>query len=363
MEISNSQDRNFMKAEQEWDLPKLYSDLDKANYKRLSKSSKRYLEGILLGFSPSEIARSYNYQGKNPSGTVRTVLARDVYPIIKLHLNLPENYKTRWDDIPDLLSQYKNKNEVNTSSPASLDGDLLPDIYCSGINRNKANIIQNLLDKYFQKNGFTEDFLSHNIKEMNFRKEWQYIVDKLVGETKEYLRAMVLDTELQKWWSSIAGITYMATNIDLLKRGVKIKRIFIMNSFDFRIRSNALMSAYIHNKIGVDVKILENMECQLKLYFDADMLSVHDRDFIALYYLDPNKEITQISLDGCSASSFASFYDELFFDRIVCKDIDEVISHDNLSKSFFSQIEQEVSYLYKYSCTNSVKDLLKILPN
>lgn len=363
MEISNSQDRNFLRAEQEWDLPRLYSDLAKANYKRLSKSSKRYLEGVLLGFSPSDIARSYNYQGKNVSGTVRTILARDIYPLIKLHLNLPENHKIRWDDVPNLLSQYRNTNRINTFSSVSLDGNLLHNIYSSSVKHSKANIIKNLLDKYFQRNGFTEDFLSHNIKEMSFRQEWQYIVEKLVGETREYLRAMVLDTELQKWWSSVAGITYMATNVDLLKRGVKIKRIFIMNSIDFRIRSNALMSAYIHDKIGVDVKILDNMECQLKLYLDADMLSVHDKDFIVLYYLDPKKETTQISLDGCSASSFASFYDELFYDRIVCKDINEVISHDNLSKSFFSQIEQEVSYLYKYSCTNSVKDLLKILPN
>ena len=363
MDISNSQDRNFLKADLEWDLPRLYSDLEKVNHKRLSKSSKRYLEGVLLGFSPLEIAQSYNYKGKQISGTVRTLLARDVYPLISILLKLPKDYKMRWSYIPDLLNKYKTKKETNTLSSSSLYSNLFSHAHNLDTYNSKPIIIKNLLDKYFQKSGFTEDFLSYNTKEMSFREDWQYIVEKVVSETKEYLRAMVLDTELQQWWSSVAGVTYMATNIDLLKRGVKIKRIFIMNSLDFRIRSNALMNAYIHNRIGVDVKILNNVECSLKMYLDADMMSIHDKDFIALYYFVPGEETTNLLLNGCSVSSYSAFYDELFSDRIICKNIDEVISRDNLSSSFFSQVDQEVNYLYRYSCSNSIKDLLRILPN
>lgn len=363
MEIPYSQYRNTSPVDKEWDLQRLYSDLEMVNKRSLSNSAKQYLECTLLGQSPSNIAETFNPESRQSSGTIRTVLSRDVYPCLSLLLNLPENYRMRWNKVPILLSQYKiNKKEACSSPTSYIHYEKNQNNYV-GSCQIKSDIISELLKKYFLKKGFTEDFLSSNTKRMSFRDEWQLIVNKLVSETRETLLAMVLDTELKKWWSSIAGKMYMATNVNLLKNGVKIKRIFILNSLDFRVRNNAIMNAYLHKKMGVDVKILDNIDCKIKMFVDADMISIHDKELIALYYFSEDCEITELLLDYCSISAFSSFYDELFDDDRLCEDVDKIISTSNLSSSFFSDIENQINYLKKISCSTSVKEFLGILPN
>lgn len=363
METPYSQYRNTSPVDKEWDLQRLYSDLEMVNKRSLSNSAKQYLECILLGQSPSDIAAIFNPKSRQSSGTIRTVLSRDVYPCLSLLLKLPESYRMRWNKVPILLSQYKVTKKETFPSPTSYIHYEKSQNNYVGSCQVKSDIINGLLKKYFLKKGFTEDFLSSNTKSMSFRSEWQSIVNKLVSETRETLLAMVLDTELKKWWSSIAGTMYMATNVNLLKNGVKIKRIFILNSLDFRIRNNAIMNAYLHEKMGVEVKILDNIDCKIKMFIDADMISVHDKELIALYYLSEDSEVTELLLDYCSISAFISFYDELFDDDRLCEDVDKIISNSNLSSSFFSDIENQINYLKRISFSTSVKEFLGILPN
>lgn len=361
MEISYSQRRNYPQADKEWDLQRLYSDLEIVNKQSLSNSAKKYLECILLGLSPSKIAE-INLESKQSSGTIRTVLSREVYPCLSLLLDLPENFKMSWNKVPILLSKYKT-NKNNLSHSTSLTNNDKNQNSCDSSCQLKSDIIRELLNKYFLKKGFTEEFLSSNIKRMGFRGEWQSIVNKLVSETRETLRAMVLDTELKKWWSSVAGITYMATNVDLLKKGVIIKRIFILNSLDYRVRNNAIMNAYLHEKIGIEVKVLDNINCELKMFVDADMVSVHDKDFIALYYISDSSEITELVLNNCSVAAYYSFYDELFYDDRICHNVNNFMTESDLSSSFFAYVDSQIKYLDKVCCTSSVKEFLEILPN
>lgn len=361
IEVSKSQETSYSKAGIEWDLPKLYADLAIINHKGLSRNSKLFLQGILLGFSPSEIAQSCNYKGKDPSNVVRVVLARNVYPSICLLLNLSENYKMRWDLVPRLLSEYKLHREEKSEIKLCIQNKIFSNRNDLSRNKYRSEILNNLINKYFMKRGFTEDFLGHNIKAMDFRNDWQFIVNKLVGETKEILRAMVLDVELRKWWSSLAGTTYMATNIELLKKGVTIKRIFILNSSDFRVRSNALMSAYLHNEIGIDVRILDNCDLKSKIFYDADMISIHDNDFIALYYLSEDSGTTNLILNSSSIASFSLFYDDIFRDDTLCKRVDEIITREDVEPSFLSEIHRQVCLLEKMSSMQSVSELIKIL--
>lgn len=361
MGISNSQDKNVFNASTQWNLRKLYSDLERVNRKSLTKSSRKYIEGILLGYSPSKIADEYCHQNKQKSGTVRTIISREIYPSIRLLLNLPDEYQLRWNRIPDLLAQYKKENSIDIQNLSILS------LNKSSIEKNVSQvsvaIINSLLSKYFKKGGFSEDFLSHNMTSMSFRNDWQHVVNKLVSETKECLRAMVLATELQSWWSSLPGDTYMATNIDLVKRGVDIKRIFLIDTLDVAVRSNALQTAYLHKKVGIDVRVLESVECKLKMFQGADMLSIHDRDFIALYYLSTEKETTEIVKGGSSIYTLISFYDELFDDDIVCNQIEEVLPFDSLSRSFFSNIDKQIDFYKKVNCSTSIQDFLAILPS
>ena len=124
----------------------------------------------------------------------------------------------------------------------------------SQIPSSKLALLQEIIDRNFARS-ITEDFLTSNIKTMNFRDEWQFVVNNLVSEENMCLRAMVFDVELTRWWNSIPGQLYMMTNMDLLKRKIPVKRIFILNSIDARLRMNTLINAYVHHSLGINVKI------------------------------------------------------------------------------------------------------------
>jgi hypothetical protein len=74
-------DPDFTEAEKYWHLEDLYGDLAQIERKSLSKREKQILRGRLLGYSPKEISAIW---GNDNSNALRTKLAVDLYPLIKL---------------------------------------------------------------------------------------------------------------------------------------------------------------------------------------------------------------------------------------------------------------------------------------
>jgi transcriptional regulator with XRE-family HTH domain len=223
---------------------------------------------------------------------------------------------------------------------------------------SKLALLQEIIDRNFV-GGFTDDFLSSNIKTMNFRDEWQFIVNNLVIEEKSCLRAMVFDVELTRWWNTIAGQMYMMTNMNLLKRKVPIKRIFILNSFDARLRMNTLMNAYVHHTLGIDVKICNLPNFQKSIPFHPDMFSVHDNLFVTLYHFEVEKPLASLLLDDKYISEFTSFYDEIFADDRLCTSIEVALARYQCPESFWASIKMQLEILKTLEKVSSVTELAR----
>ena len=72
----------FAEAAQQWNLSELYQDLEVAKGKKLTPTEMKYLRGLLLSYSPSEIASECRVE----SATVSTTLSRGVYPYVPILL-------------------------------------------------------------------------------------------------------------------------------------------------------------------------------------------------------------------------------------------------------------------------------------
>jgi len=219
-------------------------------------------------------------------------------------------------------------------------------------------LLQDIIDRNFT-GGVTDDFLSSNIKTMNFRDEWQYVVNNLVAEEKSGLRAMVFDVELTRWWNTIAGQVYMMTNMDLLRRRVPVKRIFILNTVDARLRMNTLMNAYVHHALGIDVKICNLPSFQACIPFQPDMFSVHNNLFVTLYYFSQEKPIANLLLDDKHIYEFTSFYDEIFSDDRLCMGIEAALDRYHYSESFWASVKMQQEMLKALEKVSSVTELAR----
>lgn len=226
------------------------------------------------------------------------------------------------------------------------------------VNASKLMLLQEIIDRNFIGD-IIDDFLSSNIKTMDFRDEWQFVVNNLVAEEKTCLRAMVFDVELTRWWNTIAGQVYMMTNMDLLRRRVSIKRIFILKSIDARLRMNTLINAYVHHKLGIDVKVCNLPNFQESIPFKPDMFSVHDNLFVTLYYFSGEKHITNLLLDDKHISEFTSFYDEIFADDRLCMKIEAALNRYHCPESFWASVKMQLEMLRGLEKVSSVTELAR----
>ena len=225
-------------------------------------------------------------------------------------------------------------------------------------NSKKLSLI---VKKHFKNKRLIENIACEDIKTMDFRGDWQPIVNKLVSDTTYKLRAMVFDVELGKWWEKTAGKLYMMTNLELLSKKVNVNRVFIFSSMDFRIRKNALLHAFIHYKIGVDVRICNVNVLYDQFPFSANMFSVHDDTFLALYYFYSDSAIVNLIFNGAEIKDFVGFYDEVFNDLNLCKKMNEILDEFKPPLDFFEEANKQIKYLYKLYNTNSIVDFLKII--
>jgi len=119
-------EEEFSEASQYWEIDKLYLDLADVSGKALSPSGKKFLRGILCGYSREEIAKKLKYQSKDISATVRQTLSKEVYPAIENLVNSGNKInwrKTSKNSVSQLLKDYRKKLENLPPTPTEIQID------------------------------------------------------------------------------------------------------------------------------------------------------------------------------------------------------------------------------------------------
>jgi NACHT domain len=125
-EPTNLED-DFIEAKQNWELEKLYIDLASCKGKALTPVEKKFLRGLLCGFSPAEIANVV-YQSRS-SSTVRVYLSNGLYKYIEEMLSIQAGYSVKvknWSRVTQLLEKagYKKSwldlNSGNTTTTINI---------------------------------------------------------------------------------------------------------------------------------------------------------------------------------------------------------------------------------------------------
>jgi NB-ARC domain len=124
----------FTEARNNWELEKLYVDLGLAKGKSLTPVEKKFLRGLLCGFSPAEISTTV-YQSRS-SSTVRVYLSNGLYKYIEEILSNQAGYSVKvknWSRVTHLLEKagYKkawlqmektSEHKMKTSQQQDLNG-------------------------------------------------------------------------------------------------------------------------------------------------------------------------------------------------------------------------------------------------
>ncbi|MEM6753001.1 MAG: NB-ARC domain-containing protein [Cyanobacteria bacterium P01_C01_bin.38] len=159
-------EEEFIEAKNNWDLEKLYIDLASAKGKALTPVEKKFLRGLLCGFSPAEIA-SKVYKTRS-SSTVRVYLSNGLYKYIEelLSKQASDSIKVKnWSRVTQLLEKAGYKKawlqiEVSTNNTAS--------------SRKKVAEIANIASNSMQDWGEAVDtsIFYGRSKELTQVKEW-----------------------------------------------------------------------------------------------------------------------------------------------------------------------------------------------
>lgn len=144
-------EENFTEAANYWNLEKLYLDLAVAKGRSLTPVEKKFLRGLLCGYSPAEIAAQVY---KSPtSSAVRVYLSNGLYKYIQELLDQQNETTTpikNWSRVTTLLEKAGYKLEANQQ---------LPSINCVPETHNPVEFSQSV---------------SHRV---NRYQEWQAAVD------------------------------------------------------------------------------------------------------------------------------------------------------------------------------------------
>ncbi|MEL6459044.1 MAG: NB-ARC domain-containing protein [Cyanobacteria bacterium J06621_15] len=126
-------EEDFIEAKNNWDLEKLYIDLASAKGKALTPVEKKFLRGLLCGFSPAEIANKV-YKTRS-SSTVRVYLSNGLYKYIEemLSKQAQESIKVKnWSRVTQLLEKAGYKKAwlqiESATSTRKKSTDVLPKV-------------------------------------------------------------------------------------------------------------------------------------------------------------------------------------------------------------------------------------------
>ncbi|RUR72269.1 NB-ARC domain-containing protein [Chlorogloeopsis fritschii PCC 9212] len=115
MTVSNFEkiEEEFLEANNHWEIEKLYVDLATAKGKALTPVEKKFLRGLLCGFSPAEIA-SKVYKSRS-SSTVRVYLSNGLYKYIEDLVSNQAGYAVKvknWSRVTYLLEKAGYKKHL-----------------------------------------------------------------------------------------------------------------------------------------------------------------------------------------------------------------------------------------------------------
>src|SRR4028118_848030 len=135
---------NFLEARHNWNLEKLYTDLAAAKGKGLTPVEKKFLRGLLCGYSPAEIAAQV-YQSGN-SSAVRVYLSNGLYKYIQeLLIQQGETGMPikNWSRVTNLLEKAGYKLGFNQKPPLT---DNVPEPSQNSIEVTQT--VNNTVNKY-----------------------------------------------------------------------------------------------------------------------------------------------------------------------------------------------------------------------
>lgn len=109
----NPQEENFDETENIFDLPKLLSAIESQRQEKISETTQKYFRGILLEGSTKKVAIECGVTKE----TVTVNLSTEIVPYLKPILELPNDSRIIWRDIPEILKKKGFcKGRKNTSS-------------------------------------------------------------------------------------------------------------------------------------------------------------------------------------------------------------------------------------------------------
>ncbi|MDH5424396.1 MAG: hypothetical protein OEY29_05320, partial [Gammaproteobacteria bacterium] len=90
---------------------------------------------------------------------------------------------------------------------------------------------------------------------------------------------------IPEYWEDKNDTEYMNTQINLIKRGIRIKRLFIVNDLN---RENTISQMKLQNELGIETRFIEQsmVECEFK---EKDFL-IQDNSLLVELYFDNETE-------------------------------------------------------------------------
>ncbi|MEA5524632.1 helix-turn-helix transcriptional regulator [Nodularia spumigena] len=107
----------FLEASNNWDLETLYTDLASVKGKRLTPVEKLHLRGLLLGYSPAEIADKL---GKEVRG-VETDFSATIYRYVKGLLGKCHEKINNWRSVIEWLDEAGYKTEATSNNQETVN--------------------------------------------------------------------------------------------------------------------------------------------------------------------------------------------------------------------------------------------------
>jgi len=138
IKLMATSDEKFVEAASEWDLETLYNDLASEKCKRLTPTEKLHLRGLLLGYSPAEIADKLNKQVRS----VETDVCATIYRYVKGLVGKSHEKMDNWRSVNEWLEEagYKTETTNNQQTVNLVPLDIIGKIANIKFRKNKITI-------------------------------------------------------------------------------------------------------------------------------------------------------------------------------------------------------------------------------
>ncbi len=112
-------EEQFIQAENDWDLERLYNDLTAVKGKNLTRIEKLHLRGLLCGHSPADIAGILHREVRGLEVNLCNKLYKYVKTIVNREQERVENWRSicQWLEEAGYKAQKTNQSQSNDSIP------------------------------------------------------------------------------------------------------------------------------------------------------------------------------------------------------------------------------------------------------